>query len=451
LYRYETNDPWIGGDNGNANINFRKLGNRTQYLKQRADEVDDAKEGAASLKERIRAAGSAPRPLYMRQFIPDAPVATSTENVDITAGGLLEIDGIQTQAGDLVFLKDQIDPIENGYWEAQTGAWNRYAGYESGNTDCFTNVMIDVNSGDTNSGSIFAVDADAYTVGTDALIFRECFYSSFKRPGTALLRNRRGEVVDLLELTANGYGQYREGRNLLDVLNVTSIADLMTELRRRCNGTGKPDFSGLMIGDYFDLPSIAIAGTAYQWNESYKNLRILLSGFNQFKNVGDTENVKNHVLFTFRNCVLTRRMNSSDTNAGGYASSEMADFLGGDFKNGLQAAIGDYIYPFKHLHSTKGSWAWKTDTVFLPTEYEVFGAPVWSEVGYGGGFQCQFPIFQQSSEYLVKRYNGSRQSYWLASPYAGGGTSFVSVDYGGYAYSITAGSVYGCAPAFCVA
>jgi hypothetical protein len=97
------------------------------------------------------------------------------------------------------------------------------------------------------------------------------------------------------------------------------------------------------------------------------------------------------------------------------------------------------IYSKPHF-SAKGSWAWKTDTAFLPTEYEVFGAPIWSETGSGGGFQCQFPIYQQSSEYLVRCYNGSRQIYWIASPYAG------NAPYNGDASNNTAGSVYGCAP-----
>jgi hypothetical protein len=447
LYRYETNDPWIGGDNGNANINFRKLGNRTQYLKQFADEVAEAREGETSLKARIQKRGTgAVSVLSQFGYIADEPVAASTANVDITAGGLLEIDGIQTSAGDLVFLKDQTDRKENGYWEAQTGAWNRYAGYTAADHDCFTCKFIPVNRGAENSGKTFFLDVDAYTIGTDALTFLESIFTSWEIPNKVPIRDRRGRSRDTETLT-----HWKEGQNLLDVLEVNTIADAMAALRTRCNGTGKPDFSGLRIGDYFDLPSLTIAGTTYQWSDSYQNLRVILSGFNQYKGAGDQENSKNHILFTFRNCVLTKRMNASNDNAGGYAATELRTFLESDFKIGLQAVLGDYIYPTRRLLSTKGGWAWETDTVFLPTEYEVMGCAVWAEIGYGGGFQSQFPLFRESCEYLVKRYNGARQWYWLASPAASSALYFCGITTSGHAHNTHASSVGGVAPAFCVA
>jgi hypothetical protein len=42
------------------------------------------------------------------------------------------------------------------------------------------------------------------------------------------------------------------GRNLLSVLGIGSIQSAMAALRVRCNGTGVPNFRGLMIGDYID-------------------------------------------------------------------------------------------------------------------------------------------------------------------------------------------------------
>jgi hypothetical protein len=82
------------------------------------------------------------------------------------------------------------------------------------------------------------------------------------------------------------------GRNQLNVLSVGSIPAAMAALRVRCNGTGVPNFRGLMIGDYIDgidLSAISAEneGTAGQpWNNTYKNNRIVLSGFNTYKGVG---------------------------------------------------------------------------------------------------------------------------------------------------------------------
>jgi hypothetical protein len=225
----------------------------------------------------------------------------------------------------------------------------------------------------------------------------------------------------------------------------------MAALRTKINADGTPDFSGLRLADYLDLPSLNDGTTNLSWNAAYKNLRIHIAGFNIYKNAGDTENTKNHIVFQFRNCPTTHRMNASNDNTGGYAATEMKTYLEGGFKSGLVAVLGDYLYTVRRLLSTKGSWAWESDTVFLPTEREVWGSCVWAEKEYDGGLQAQYPIFQDSVIYKVKRYNGSRQWWWEASPYAASAAYFCFAhDHGGANYS-HASAVGGCAPAFCVA
>lgn len=53
IYRIETTDPILGGENGTSNVQGKQLANRTAYLKKRADEVDAAKTGYATLKDRL--------------------------------------------------------------------------------------------------------------------------------------------------------------------------------------------------------------------------------------------------------------------------------------------------------------------------------------------------------------------------------------------------------------
>lgn len=53
VYQLETTDPILGGPNGIANTQAKQLANRTAYLKQRADQVDAAKAGYASLDARL--------------------------------------------------------------------------------------------------------------------------------------------------------------------------------------------------------------------------------------------------------------------------------------------------------------------------------------------------------------------------------------------------------------
>jgi hypothetical protein len=99
-----------------------------------------------------------------------------------------------------------------------------------------------------------------------------------------------------------------------------------------------------MVGDYLDGVDLSAipaenGGTAGQvWNGTYKNNQIVLSGFNTYKQAGDTEVTKNHLLFTFRNIPLKKRMNPTNDNTGGYAASEIRAFLEGVNGDGT----GDY-------------------------------------------------------------------------------------------------------------
>jgi hypothetical protein len=282
------------------------------------------------------------------------------------------------------------------------------------------------------------------------------------------------------------------GRDLRLVFGISStdpavyIPQIMAQIRARCNGTGTPDFTGIEIGDYIDgldLSTIPAenSGTAGQaWSDTYKNNRIVISGFNTYKGMGDTENTKNHILFTFRNIPLKKRMNASNDNAGGYIVSELRAFLEGTagdgtgdksgvttaaFTKALKAQMGDYLYTIKKCHSTKSGIAWAQYTVWPVSEIETFGVPAYGDEGVqmaaisspsiaaraGAIAPIHIPLYQKSYEYRAKRYNGAREWHFLQTPYAPGTSSFCHGNYSGQAGSSPAGSVGGCAPAFCVA
>jgi hypothetical protein len=209
----------------------------------------------------------------------------------------------------------------------------------------------------------------------------------------------------------DGWGLSGDGRNLLDVFGVTSVADAVEALHQKINADGVPDFSGLQIGDYLDLPSLYDGSTTYTWNESYKNLRVVISGFNTYKHMGSAENAKNHIVFTFENCPLTKRMNATNTNTGGYAASEMKTYLEGGFLAGLAEALGhDYLYSVRRYISNKGSYAELNAKIFLPTEAEVYGMQInGDELGdsatdYQYVNPVQLPIFRDSYKHRIKRY-----------------------------------------------
>lgn len=398
-------------------------------------------------------------------FLADLPVACSTANVDVATGGEMTIDGVSVSIGQLVFLKDQTDAKENGFYEVQSGAWNRYAGYTTSAPSAFKHKLVFVKAGTANKGKVFYLNGDFEQIGTDELNFTESNFSPFAIANKAVIRDKDGRFrakapkdsedvarkQEFDEATANTGST--EGRNLLTVLGVTTVAEAMEVLHERCNGEGVADFSGLMIGDYLDLPSLTVDGTTYTWNATYQNLRIVISGFNHYIHCGDTENTKNHILWTFKNVVLQRQMNSSDTNTGGYNASAMKTYLDGVFALGLGSALGssDYLYTISRAISKKGSTEWVRNTVFLPTEVEVFGVATYGDDQNAWNTNIQYPIYRDSSYYRCKKYNGSRAWWWEATPLASDSTSFCGVDNGGYSYGygVASSSGGGVAPAFC--
>ena len=398
-------------------------------------------------------------------FLADLPVACSTANVDITTGGEMTIDGVSVSIGQLVFLKDQTDAKENGFYEVQSGAWNRYTGYTTSAPTAFKHKLVFVKAGTANKGKVFYLNGDFEQIGTDELNFTESNFSPFAIANKAVIRDKDGRFrakapkdsedvarkQEFDEATANTGST--EGRNLLTVLGVTTVAEAMEVLHERCNGEGVADFSGLMIGDYLDLPSLTVDGTTYTWNATYQNLRIVISGFNHYIHCGDTENTKNHILWTFKNVVLQRQMNSSDTNTGGYNASAMKTYLDGVFALGLGSALGssDYLYTISRAISRKGSTEWVRNTVFLPTEVEVFGVATYGDDQNAWNTNIQYPIYRDSSYYRCKKYNGSRAWWWEATPYASNSIHFCGVNGNGNSSSggLASDSTGGVAPAFC--
>jgi hypothetical protein len=291
IWRVELSTPWVGGEDGSANIQAKQLAARTEFLKDFADEVAAARETEPSLLERIKKSGVEPMKIMAKfGYIPDTPVAASTEDVDVESGGLVTMDGIELVVGQLVFLKDQEDKKQNGFWQVQTGAWNRFPGYTPADTDCFTYKFIFIKTGIENIGKVFFLDKDVYALGIDDLEFRESIFSPYDQPAKILLRDQEGKSEEdkKLDNAITIRGDTIEGWNksLLDVFKVSTIAAAMAEIRRRCNNNGEidsskiPDFRGIRIGDYIDLPSLDDGSTVYTHNPEYNNLRIVVSGFN---------------------------------------------------------------------------------------------------------------------------------------------------------------------------
>jgi hypothetical protein len=84
-------------------------------------------------------------------------VAATTANVNLTAGGLLTIDGVTLLAGQRVLVRAQTLPEQNGIYEAGAGAWTRTV-----DADAFAELVgatVFIASGSTNIGKTFLCDS----------------------------------------------------------------------------------------------------------------------------------------------------------------------------------------------------------------------------------------------------------------------------------------------------
>lgn len=224
------------------------------------------------------------------------------------------------------------------------------------------------------------------------------------------------------------------GRNLVTVLGAANAAAAFAALRTRADAG---NFNGLRLGDYIDVPSMTIDGSAI--SNSNQRLRFIIAGFDTYLDIGDTPTSSHHIVMIAKNCVLQKTMNSTATNTGGYAASELKAYLNDQVKTGLVNAIGITPKTVHRLLDTKGNWAWLAETVFLPTEVEVFGHQAWNnDKGYSSGTSVQWPLFSEFPQMRIANWNGSRWWWWEASPRTDDPAPFCGCSRDGYAGCISA-------------
>lgn len=160
-------------------------------------------------------------------------------------------------------------------------------------------------------------------------------------------------------------------------------------------------------------------------------------------------------------------MNSSRTNSGGWASSQMRTNICGTSLSSysgtiiavIPAALRAVLKPVtKYTDNTAnggGSTASyvtaTTDYFFLLSEFEVFGS-----ISYGNtnekNKQAQYAYYSAGNSKIKYKHDGTSTAarWWLRSPRASYSSIFVYVDTGGTVYYTDAYGSLGFAPGFCV-
>ena len=160
-------------------------------------------------------------------------------------------------------------------------------------------------------------------------------------------------------------------------------------------------------------------------------------------------------------------MNSSRTNSGGWASSQMRTNICGTSLSSysgtiiavipaaLRAVLKSVTKYTDNTANGGGSTASyvtaTTDYFFLLSEFEVFGSITYGNTNEKNK-QAQYAYYSAGNSKIKYKHDGTSTAayWWLRSPYASASGSFVVVDTDGTVNSSTAYYSLGFAPGFCV-
>jgi len=116
-------------------------------------------------------------------------------NIDLSIGGLLVIDGVQTVAGDRVLVKNQLNHVENGlYTVVNGGAWTRTPDANE-NLEVTAGLFTFVSEGSVNADSGWVLTTnDVITIGSSELNFAQFSGAGQITAGNGLTKT--GNTID---------------------------------------------------------------------------------------------------------------------------------------------------------------------------------------------------------------------------------------------------------------
>lgn len=146
------------------------------------------------------------------------------------------------------------------------------------------------------------------------------------------------------------------------------------------------------------------------------------------------------------NCVGTYKMNSSNTNSGGWGKCEMRTSTMPTLQNGMPDTLAQVKVPY--VNYNQSTILYSDDYLFLPAEKEVFGARSYSITAEANAL-TQFAYYKNGGS-KIKKLSGSAVYWWLRSVLYNYSNNFCLVNTAGSADYGYASHSTGAAPCFCV-
>ncbi len=229
------------------------------------------------------------------------------------------------------------------------------------------------------------------------------------------------------------------------------------------------DNSGYTLAEFYGIIS---AGKSKEYFSVGDEIKIVLAtdvfadteiilqvyGFNHYK-LADGSGKFANVVFGMKGVMnATQRMNSTNTNAGGWGATSMRTYLKDNVFPALPQQWRVMIKTVEVLSSKGGTSAEiikSEDKLFLFSLAEVGinvnDVPYKDEVDPDAE-EIAFSLFTNATSRIKKYYNGAgtASDWWLRSPAASQSTSFSFINSGGSNYFSNANSNYGVAFGFCI-
>ena len=151
--------------------------------------------------------------------------------------------------------------------------------------------------------------------------------------------------------------------------------------------------------------------------------------------------------FGMVDCIGQYRMNSSDTNSGGWGKCLMRTSTMPTLQSGMPDTLARVKVPYVD-YNDQSTIVYYNDYMFLPAEKEVFGTRSYSPEAEANAL-TQFAYYKNGGS-KTKRLSGSAVLWWLRSVYFSDSPYFCLVHTSGDAVVNSASSTSGAAPCFCV-
>jgi hypothetical protein len=129
----------------------------------------------------------------------ESAVAATTANIDLSAGGLLVVDGVQLVADNRVLVRAQTNKVQNGIYLAKVGAWVRALDYDSP-TEIAGGDFTFVTGGTLYNSTGWVQIDEVGVIGTDPVEFVQFSGAGTYTAGTGLDLNGTEFVLDLSEV-----------------------------------------------------------------------------------------------------------------------------------------------------------------------------------------------------------------------------------------------------------